>query len=344
MRLKFLHLRNRFLITIFASFILAVDLLFLYFFKYKNQGLPFSNFYIFFIGNLFNLAFTLLTILGLLIYTIKKESNYNSLYVIANTTVITLFLLFAFLSTKIKLPLPNIYLLDHPLNEIFKGLMFVLFQFMQFVFMMTLWMVSFGVKDLIMLRGVLNSIVLLFLLLAFSFVYINLKKEDNKRYNVSKNSINVAVVLGAAVWSYNEPSPSLAARVDKAVELYKKGIVNKIQLTGSNAPGELSEAEVAFDYIKFMDVNPKNVWLEKKTVSTSEQIEFIKEQIMTKKDVGNVIIVSDGYHLARVEEMCMFYNINAEVAPSDLKLSFQDELYYKIKESIALTVFWFFAL
>jgi vancomycin permeability regulator SanA len=222
--------------------------------------------------------------------------------------------------------------------------MFALFQFVQFVFMIVLWLNSFGSHSLIFLRSVVNSVALLFLLLFFAFIFINVKKENIIKIKTSQNYINVAVVLGAAVWSHNSPSPSLAARVEKAVELYKKGIVNKIQLTGGNAPGELSEAEVAYNYIKLTNINLPDVWIEGKTVSTSERIEYIKEQILIKRNIGEIIIVSDAYHLVRVGEICRFYNIKTEVSPSNLRLNFQSELYYKLKESVALIVFWFFAL
>ena len=344
MHLKFERLQNKFFITIVASLILVIDLFFLYFIKYKNQGLPYSDFNILYIGNVFNFIFTILTIFGLFVYTIKIKSNYNKLFVISSVAAITILLLLAVLSTHVKLPLPNIYILEHPLSKIFIGVMFTFFQFVQFIFMIILWLNSFGSHSLINLRGIVNSIAILFLLLVFAFIFINTKKENIGKYNSSQKLTNVAVVLGAAVWSHNSPSPSLAARVDKAVELYNKGIVNKIQLTGSNAPGELSEAEVAYNYIKLKNINLSDVWMEGKTVSTSEQIEFIQEYILTKKNIGNIIIVSDAYHLARVEEICRFYNVNAQVSPSDLKLNFQNELYYKLKESIALIVFWFFAL
>ncbi len=344
MHLKIFQLKNRYFLTFIACVIFIIDLVFLYYIKYQNQNLPFSDFNILYIGNIFNLIFTSLTIFGLIIYTLKLKSDYNSKFIIANTVIITAFLLLSVLSTKIKLPLPDIYFLDHPLSEIFVGFLFILFQFMQFVFMMILWMVSFGSKDLIILRGIVNSVVLLFLLLFFAFVFINVQKNNNEKYSANKNNVNIAVVLGAAVWSFNAPSPSLAARVDKAVQLYKKGIINKIQLTGSNAPGELSEAEVAYNYIKLSDINLSDVMLEKKTVSTVEQIKYIRDEILKKKNIGQVIIVSDAYHLARVLEICRFFNVPAEVSPSDLNLSFQSELFYKMKESIALTVFWFFAL
>jgi uncharacterized SAM-binding protein YcdF (DUF218 family) len=344
MHLKIIQIKNRYFITIIACIIFLLDLVFLYYIKYQNQRLPFSDFNILYVGNIFNFSFTFLTISGLIIYTVKLKSDYNRKFIIANTTVITALLLLSVLSTVTKLPLPDIYFLDHPLSEIFVGFMFVLFQFMQFVFMIILWMASFGIKDLIILRGIVNATVLLFLLLFFTFVFINVQKENGEKNNTDKKDVNIAVVLGAAVWSFNSPSPSLAARVDKAVQLYKKGIVNKIQLTGSNAPGELSEAEVAYNYIKLSDINLSDVLMEKKTVSTVEQIRYIKEDLLKKKNIGKVIIVSDAYHLARVQEICIFFKVPAYVSPSDLNLSFQSELFYKIKESIALTVFWFFAL
>ena len=168
MHLKLPQLKNRYFLTFIACVIFIIDLVFLYYIKYQNQNLPFSDFNILYIGNIFNLIFTSLTIFGLIIYTIRLKSNYNKKFIIANTVIITAFLLLSVLSTKIKLPLPDIYFLDHPLSEIFVGFLFILFQFMQFVFMMILWMVSFGSKDLIILRGIVNSVVLLFLLLFFA--------------------------------------------------------------------------------------------------------------------------------------------------------------------------------
>jgi vancomycin permeability regulator SanA len=213
-----------------------------------------------------------------------------------------------------------------------------------FLFITILWLNIVSRRELIILRSIVNSVALTMLLLAGTFIYININKDEGKKFTPVKNSTNVAVVLGAAVWSHNSPSPSLSARADKAVELYKNGIVNKIQVTGSNAPGEMSESDVAFYYIKLANIDTSVVWRENNTVSTAEQIRYIRDNISTKENMGRIIIVSDSYHLTRVHEMCKFYKIKAELAASDLKLSLQHNLYYKLKESIALLVFWFFAL
>jgi uncharacterized SAM-binding protein YcdF (DUF218 family) len=115
-------------------------------------------------------------------------------------------------------------------------------------------------------------------------------------------------------------------------------------LTGGNAPGELSEAEVASLYLKQRGVNADDIWIEKKSTNTAEQVRYVKEELINKKKLMNIVFVSNSYHLTRVNEICSFYNINAGIEASTLNLSFDSNIYYKVRESVALLVFWFFAL
>ncbi|MHB1685800.1 MAG: YdcF family protein [Ignavibacteriaceae bacterium] len=331
-------------VTSFSIFFNVADLLFLFFLKYKNQNLPLKDFRIMYIGNLLDLLFSSVLIIALLIYALQKGKNYKPKMLLTYTIITSIILLLAALSTRVDLPLPNIYVLDHPLKKVAVGVIFSLYQFSIFLQIMLIWQIIFGAKELIGLRAFINSFVLTFVLLAIAFFYNHFKIGSGESYAVKKNQTNVAVVLGAAVWSHNSVSPSLAARVDKAVELYKKGIVNKIQLTGGNAPGELSEAEVAYDYMKPQNINHSDIWLETKTASTLEQVKFVKDSLLAKKNISHIIIVSDGYHLTRVREICKFFHIKTFVSASGLDLSTEHKLYYKLRESIALTVFWLFAL
>ena len=335
---------KRYVSTSIAILILLFDLLLLYYIKYENQGLPLSKFNFFYTGNILNAFFAFLAVLGLILYAIKKKTNFKPLLIILFPVILTALLIISYESTKIHLPLPNIYFIDHPLSLILIGALFSFYQYVQFMFIAVLWFNILGGKELIFVRAIADSAALVMLILALTFVYINLKKNFRKDFTPDKKLENVAVVLGAAVWSHNSPSPSLAARADKAVELYKKGIVQKIQLTGGNAPGEMTEAEVADNYIKLSHVKSKDIWLENKTVSTADQIRFIRDSILTKPNIGKIIIVSDSYHLTRVHEMCGFFGVKAALAASNLKMNFEHNLYYKFKESIALLVFWFFAL
>jgi len=84
--------------------------------------------------------------------------------------------------------------------------------------------------------------------------------------------------------------------------------------------------------------------LEQETTSSSEQIQFIMRKLVPDKDIKDIIIISDSYHLPRVLEISRFYNITIKVAASKLQLDFKSKLYNKIRESLALVVFWYFAL
>lgn len=328
----------------FAIILTLADLLFLIFIKYHDQDLPLSDFRLMYIGNLLDFIFSAILILALLIYSFQKGKNYKPGVILTYTILTSIILILAVLSTRIDLHLPNIYILDHPLKKVVTGILFSIYQFLIFLQIMLIWQLIFGAKELIFLRAFIDSFALTFILLSISFFYIHFNLGLKEKFPFKKNQTNVAVVLGAAVWSHNSVSPSLASRVDKAVELYKKGIVNKIQFTGGNAPGELSEAEVARDYVKPQGINPHNLWLEKETNSTLEQVKFIKDSLLAKKNVSHIVIVSDGYHLTRVKEICKFFHINTYVSASGLDLSVEHKLYYRLRESVALTVFWLFAL
>jgi vancomycin permeability regulator SanA len=324
--------------------IIILDLLFLYYIKYKNQGIPLSDFSLTYGGNLLNLFFTLLLISGIFIYSFGKKNVYKPSLLIFYTALMTFALFFAEFYYWLKIPIPNYYFLEHPLKEIIKGIFFSLFQLVQFIFISVVWIAFLGKKELLIIKAIVNSVVITAFLLSIAFLYLgqNVVKDIDKTYG--RNAKFVGVVMGAAVWSDNRPSPSLAARADMAAELYKKGVLKKIQVTGGHAPGELSEAEVAYNYLKHRGVDSTNIWIEKKTTSTSEQVRFIKNELMDKKNLRDIIIISDSYHLARIKEICSFYKIKTHFAASEMHLSFDKKFSYKFRESVALLVFWFFAL
>ncbi len=255
--------------------------------------------------------------------------------------VMTIMLFSAWIFSKSQVHLPDITILNQPFNKIFISGLFFIYQFVQFILIFQVWMNLSGKSDLIFLRSILDSILITIFLLVFAFIFLNYNKTS--KFKPSGIDTNTAVVLGAAVWR-NEPSPSLKSRVDKALSLYKKGSIHKIQLTGGNAPGELSEAEIALAYLKTKDIDTNDVWIEKNTTSTTEQIQFIKSRLDGKPGIGNIIVISDSYHLPRVKEIADFYHLKIEVAASDLDLNYANKIYYKVRESAAILIFWFFAI
>ncbi len=336
--------KNKWFLIIITSIIILTDLLFLYYFKYSSLGLSFSYFDLGLIGNFLNFFFSVILVIGLIITGFQKENILKQSTIINYLILLNIFLVTGAVSKFIDFGGNSFYILEQPLHKIITGILFFFYEFLLFIFIFFVWLKIIGQRKLFLIKAPLASVILFIILFIFSFLYISNESESQSNLVKSANLSNVAVVLGSAVWSDNRPSPSLSARVDRALDLYRKKIVGKIQLTGSNAPGELSEAEVAFRRLIFDNVDTSDIWIEKNTSSTEEQIQFIKNNLEIKKNINKLYIISDSYHLTRIKEICKFFNINAKEVDSLLNLSFQTKLYYKIRESIALLIFWLFAL
>jgi vancomycin permeability regulator SanA len=71
---------------------------------------------------------------------------------------------------------------------------------------------------------------------------------------------------------------------------------------------------------------------------------MIRDSYFTGKIPLRVVIISDDFHLPRTIEMCRFFNINTDGLASDYNLSLEKLLYYRIRESFALVLFWLFGV
>lgn len=339
MKNKSLSIKSALIITL----IVLLDAALLFYLKYSNHHLSFHDFSLAKIGNILNLIFTSFTILGIFTLYFKKV-NITTSVVYLLIGFLNLFLLSIVVINFITIPSREYYLLSLSFAQVLIISVFSLFQFTQFFLILIAWQKIFKIEKLAYLRALVNCIFIAMGLLVFTLIFINSGSRSKANTLAIINKSNVAVVLGAAVWSDNKPSPSLAFRVDKAAELYKNGIVDKIQLTGGNAPGELSEAEVSLNHIMKKGIDKKDVWIEKSTTSTIEQVRFIKNDLIKKRDMKSVTIISDIYHLQRAKEICKFYNINAKVSASDLNLKTDKIIFYQLRECVALLLFWLFAL
>lgn len=327
-----------------ALFLLPLFNLFLLFgIKYRNQNLPVTDFKIAYPGNVLNLFFVAILLIEFIILTWRYKGKFSGINSFSLKLLVmqSLFLLVAALFVVLEIHLPGGYLFSFPVAKIFLWILFFSSQFIQFILISYCWLLIFKSNSLLYLRTILNSIFIAIFLYGFVFLYtLGTFPVEEKNEPTGE----VGVVLGAAVWSNNVPSTILMERIDKARELYQKKKIKKIQLTGGNAPGELSEAEVAFNYLIKFPVNPNDIWMEKKTASTTEQIRFIKNELIGAKKIKNVVIISDRFHLKRINEISKFYNIKVKLCGSNVTLNSKSLVYYKLREGIALINFWFFAI
>ncbi len=165
-------------------------------------------------------------------------------------------------------------------------------------------------------------------------------EDDSTFYSANDRSADSGVILGAAVWGGNRPSPVLKERIIKGYEIYRRKIVPKLVITGGGSPNELTEGEVSKNELIKFGVDPGNLILENSSNSTIEQIHFVRDNLYNKNSWSKIILISDNFHLMRSKEISSFNNIKADCIASDKPLSAGGTASFCMKESLALIVFW----
>ena len=123
------------------------------------------------------------------------------------------------------------------------------------------------------------------------------------------------VILGAAQYN-GHPSPVLKARLDHAVDLYRKGYAPAIITTGSyGLDPNFSEAHVGTEYLIQQGVTPGSIITEQGSVTTRDSIRA-SVALMQSKGWTNALVVSDGFHMYRLKKMFQDAGIRAYTSPA----------------------------
>lgn len=129
-----------------------------------------------------------------------------------------------------------------------------------------------------------------------SFYCDDLVKDSSKDFIVLKRKSNVGVVLGTAkyVWNKNE-NLFYKFRIQKAVELYKKGLVNFLVVSGDNGREEYDEpSQMKEDLIK-AGVPENKIYCDYAGFSTIDSMLRMK-MIFQQSEF---IVISQKFHLER---------------------------------------------
>lgn len=199
-------------------------------------------------------------------------------------------------------------------------------------------------KKLYVFRTIWLNLFLIPVLLLIVFFKVYTFKDDAEQYADGEKKADAGVILGAAVWGGNRPSPVLRERINKGFEIYDRKNVRTLVLTGGGSPNEMTEGDVAKNELVKYGVDPKNLIVENSSNSTIEQLQYVRNLLYTSRNWKKIILISDNYHLFRCKQICSFYNINADAISSDTPLSTEGGVTFCIKESFALVEFWFFGI
>jgi uncharacterized SAM-binding protein YcdF (DUF218 family) len=152
-----------------------------------------------------------------------------------------------------------------------------------------------------MKRTVANLVVAAFsaAMLATCWIAIRIERQASRD---DAQPASVILVLGAAEYR-GKPSPVLKARLDHALDLYRRGLAPRIMTTGG-AGGDpvFTEGDVGRDYLTSRGVPPEAIVVEAEGSSTVACTALAAE-IMRRMGLQSAIVVSDGYHIYRVRKM-----------------------------------------
>ena len=109
---------------------------------------------------------------------------------------------------------------------------------------------------------------------------------------------DVAVVLGNAVYADGTPAPRLAARLDRAYELYRECVTDKIIVSGGVGYSRYDESIAMRDYLIDRGIPPKDIIVDGNGVNTRATAQFTAEY-MKERGMTRAIVVSQFFHIAR---------------------------------------------
>ncbi|MFG2285503.1 vancomycin high temperature exclusion protein [Streptomyces sp. NPDC048595] len=116
----------------------------------------------------------------------------------------------------------------------------------------------------------------------------------------------VAIVFGAGLWN-GEPSPYLAHRLDAAAELYDRGTVRAVLVTGDNSRRDYDEPDAMRAYLLRHGVPDRKIVSDYAGFDTWDSCSRAHRIF----GVDRAVLVSQGFHIRRALSLCAAAGIDS---------------------------------
>ena len=148
---------------------------------------------------------------------------------------------------------------------------------------------------------------------------------------------DVIIVLGAAAYDAN-PSPVFEERIRHGIDLYKRGLAERMLFTGgfgqrAGKRARYSESQVAQRYALRHEVPKQAILIETESRTTWQNLQEAAE-LMQANNLHRAIIVSDPLHMARALRLARTAGIDAlgSSTPTSRFRSFQTRWRFLLQE------------
>jgi uncharacterized SAM-binding protein YcdF (DUF218 family) len=180
-------------------------------------------------------------------------------------------------------------------------------------------------------RIVLAGIGLVLLVWIASFAAVLIWEQNDQARPAS-----AIVVLGAAQY-VGRPSPVLRARLDHAIDLWRRELAPVIIVTGGIGRGDTtSEAAVSRRYAVKRGVPGSSILMETKGRTTSESMDGVAA-LMAQRRRRDVLLVSDPFHMLRLTILARRHGLVPYASPtptSPIAANPSERWKYALSESI----------
>jgi uncharacterized SAM-binding protein YcdF (DUF218 family) len=155
---------------------------------------------------------------------------------------------------------------------------------------------------------VMFAAVFVYVSVVFVQVWLASRRDDAK-------PSDAIVVLGAAQFD-GRPSKILAARLDHAIDLYRRHVAPIVVVTGGKQPGDrFTEAGASAAYLHAHDV-PESAIRREVNGRSSWQSLAAAASLLKDEHLTHVVLVSDPYHSARIEDIAHDVGLHAVTSPT----------------------------
>jgi uncharacterized SAM-binding protein YcdF (DUF218 family) len=145
------------------------------------------------------------------------------------------------------------------------------------------------------------------------------------------------VVLGSAVWPGERPSPSLARRIDRGVELWQAGLAPVLVPSGGVGRFPPAEADVMARVARAGGVPESALILDREATSTAESAEKVRA-LAASHGWQHLILVSEPYHLRRASLLFESQGFTVETACAPWSEQTWSNVYQTLREAGGLLV------
>ncbi len=153
----------------------------------------------------------------------------------------------------------------------------------------------------------------------------------------SENTPRIAIVFGAGLTRSGEPTPALYDRVATAVDLYQRGIVNKLLLTGDNRFVNYNEPEAMRRTAVKLGVPDNDLVLDYAGRRTYDSCYRARDIFGVKR----AILVTQAFHLDRALYLCDSFGIDSIGVVADRRNYTQtSQTWWSIREAAATLAAW----